>query len=118
MRIKQTRVAAILLSDDAKVWYINLYKNVKSSFDEFIKAFKDHHLTSHSETDIIKRAEIIRQGTQRGANEYSIEFKMLILQLGQKSEKPDAWITRHYLRDLDKIVHDRFVEGSALFNWH
>ena len=108
---KQTRLAGTMLSGTAKVWYINSYKDVKPlpSLEEFIKAFKDHHLTSHSEADIIKRAETIRQGAQRGANEYSSEFKMLILQLGHKSDDPDAWVTRHYLRGLDKTVRDGLI---------
>ena len=63
---KQTHLAGTLLSGNANVWYINLYKDVKPlrSFDKFIKAFKDHHLTSHNEVDIIKCAETIRQGIQ------------------------------------------------------
>ena len=63
---KQTHFAGTMLSGTAKVWYINSYKDVKPlpSLKEFIKAFKDHHLTSHSEADIIKRAETIRQGAQ------------------------------------------------------
>jgi len=108
---KQTRLAGALLSDTAKVWYINSYKDVKPlpSLAEFIEAFKEHHLTSHSEADIIKRAETIRQGSQRGATEYSTEFKMLVLQLGRKSDKSDAWVTRHYLRGLDKTVRDGLI---------
>ena len=53
------------------MWYINSYKDVKSlpSLADFIKAFKEHHLASHGEADIIKHAENIRQGTQQGANE-------------------------------------------------
>src|SRR5438876_3170041 len=108
---KQTHFAGTMLSSTAKMWYINSYKDVKPlpSLEEFIKAFKDHHLTSHSEADIIKRAETIPQGAQRGANEYSSEFKMLILQLGHKSDDPDAWVTRHYLRGLDKTVRDCLI---------
>src|SRR5437667_1649514 len=108
---KQTHFAGTMLSSTAKMWYINSYKDVKPLplLEEFIKAFKDHHLTSHSEADIIKRAETIRQGAQRGANEYSSEFKMLILQLGHKSDDPDAWVTRHYLRGLDKTVRDGLI---------
>jgi len=111
---KQTRLAGALLSDTAKVWYINSYKDVKPlpSLAEFIEAFKEHHLTSHSEADIIKRAETIRQGSQRGATEYSTEFKMLVLQLGRKSDKSDAWVPRHYLRGLDKTVRDGLITSS------
>ena len=41
----QTRLAGTWLSADAKVWYINTYKDVKPlpALDEFIQAFKDHH---------------------------------------------------------------------------
>ena len=108
---KQTRLAATLLSDNTKVWYINSYKDIKPlpSLAEFIKAFKEHHFTSHSEADIIKRAETIRQGTQQGANEYSTEFKMLVLQLDRRSDQADAWITRHYLRGLDRTVRDGLI---------
>src|SRR5947207_14645683 len=34
---------------------------------------------------------------------------MLILQLGHKSDKADAWITRHYLRGLEKTVRDGLI---------
>lgn len=108
---KQTRLAATLLSDNAKVWYINTYKDIKPLplLDVFLKALKEHHLTSHNEADIIKRAETIRQGAHRGANEFSTEFKMLVLQLRYKLDEPNAWITRHYLRGLDKTVRDGLI---------
>jgi hypothetical protein len=108
---KQTRLAATWLSDNAKVWYINTYKDVKPlpNLEAFIKAFKEQHLTAHSKADVIRRAETIRQGTQRGANEYSTEFKMLVHQLGNKSNEPDAWVTRHYLRGLDRIVREGLI---------
>jgi hypothetical protein len=63
---KQTRLAATWLSDNAKVWYINTYKDVKPlpSLEDFLKAFKEQHLTAHSKADVIKRAETIRQGAQ------------------------------------------------------
>ena len=108
---KQTRLAATWLSDTAKMWYINTYKNVKPLplLEPFLKAFKEQHLTSHSKADVIKRAETIKQGTQRSANEYSTEFKMLVQQLGYDTAKPDAWVTRHYLRGLDKAVRDGLI---------
>ena len=102
------------------MWYINSYKDIKPlpSLADFIKAFKEHHLTSHGEADIIKPAETIRQGTRRGANEYSTEFKILVLQLGRKSDKSDAWVTRHYLHGLDKTIRDALIpslEGEETF---
>src|SRR5438552_4021403 len=108
---KQTRLATTWLSDTAKMWYINTYKNVKPLplLEPFLKAFKEQHLTSHSKADVIKRAETIKQGTQRSANEYSTEFKMLVQQLGYDTAKPDAWVTRHYLRGLDKAVRDGLI---------
>ena len=108
---KQTRLAATWLSDTAKIWYINTYKDVKPlpSLEVFLKAFKEQHLTAHSKADVIKRAETIRQGTQRGANEYSTEFKMLVHQLGYKTNEPDAWVTRHYLRGLDRTVREGLI---------
>ena len=66
-------------------------------------------MTSHNKADVIKRAETIKQGTQRGANEYSTEFKMLVQQLGNETAKPDAWVTRHYLRGLDRAVHEGLI---------
>jgi hypothetical protein len=112
---KQTRVAATLLGDTAKMWYINTYKNVKPlpTLEVFLKAFEEQHLTAHSKADVIKRAETIRQGTQRGANEYSTEFKMLVHQLGNKSNEPDAWVTRHYLRGLDRTVREGLIPHLA-----
>ena len=63
---KQTRLAATWLSDSAKVWYINSYQDVKPlpSLKDFLKSFKEQHLTAHSKADVIKRSETIRQGTQ------------------------------------------------------
>jgi len=108
---KQTRLAATWLSDTAKIWYINTYKNVKPLplLEPFLKAFKEQPLTSHSKADVIKRAESIRQGTQCGANEYSTEFKMLVQQLGHETAKPNAWVSRHYLRSLDKAVREGLI---------
>ena len=42
---KQTHLAGTQLVGDAKIWYINTYKDGKPlpSLGEFIKAFKDHH---------------------------------------------------------------------------
>jgi Retrotransposon gag protein len=112
---KQTRLAATWLSDNAKVWYINSYKDIKPlpSLEVFFKAFKEQHLTAHSKADVIRRAETIRQGTQRGADEYSTEFKMLILQLGHKTNEPDAWVTRHYLRGLERTVREGLIPHLA-----
>src|SRR5579859_2562831 len=108
---KQTHLAATWLSDNAKVWYINTYKDIKPlpSLEVFLKAFKEQHLTAHSKADVIKRAETICQGFQRGANEYSTEFKMPIHQLGNKSNEPDSWVTRHYLRGLDRTVREGLI---------
>ena len=108
---KQTRLAATWLSDTAKVWYINSYKDVKPlpTLGVFLEAFKEQHLTAHSKADVIKRVESIRQGTQRGANEYSTEYKMLVHQLGNRSDEPDAWVTRHYLRGLDRTIRESLI---------
>ena len=64
---------------------------------------------AHSKADVIKRAETIRQGRQRGTSKYSTEFKMLVLQLGYKSNEPNEWVTRHYLRGLDETIRDALV---------
>jgi len=98
-------------NDNAKVWSIDTFKDTKPlpSLAVFIKAFEEQHLTSKNKADVIKRAETIRQGTQRGANEYSTEFRMLVHQLGYETDKPNAWVTRHYLRGLDKIVREGLI---------
>src|SRR5579859_483656 len=108
---KQTRLAATWLSNNAKVWYINTYKDVKPlpSLENFLKAFKEQHLMAHSKADIIKHTETIRQGSHREVNEYSTEFKMLVHELGNKSNEPDAWVTRHYLCGLDKTIHEALI---------
>ena len=108
---KQTRLAATWLSDNAKVWYINTYKDIKPlpALTVFLKAFEEQHLTAHSKADIIKRAETIRQRSQRSMNEYSTEFKMLVHQLGSKSNELDAWVTRHYLHGLDRTVREGLI---------
>jgi hypothetical protein len=108
---KQTCLAAAWLSNNAKVWYINTYKDVKPlpSLTDFLKEFMEQHLTAHSKADVIKRAETISQGYQRGVNEYSTEFKKLIHQLGNKLNELDAWVTRHYLRGLDKTIREALI---------
>jgi hypothetical protein len=108
---KQTHLAATWLNKSAKVWYINSYKDVKPLplLEDFLKSFKEQHSTTHSKADLIKRSETICQGTQRGANKYSTQFKMLVLQLRHKSNKTNAWATRHFLRGLDKTVHDGLI---------
>ncbi len=77
---KQTHLAGTRLSGDAKIWYINTYKDVKPlpALSEFIKAFKEHHQASHSDADTIKHVETIRQGARRNTSQYSTEFKMLV----------------------------------------
>ena len=108
---KQTRLAATWLSGVAKVWYINTYRDVKPlpPLKDFIKAFEEQHLMAHSKADVIKHAETICRGSQRGTSEYSTEFKMLILQLGYKSNEPNDWVMHHYLRGLNKTVRDNLV---------
>ena len=34
---------------------------------------------------------------------------MLVHQLGYATDKPNAWVTRHYLRGLDRIVHEGLI---------
>ena len=43
--VKQTRLAAAWLTDTAKIWYMNTYKDVKPlpSLEVFLKAFKEQH---------------------------------------------------------------------------
>ena len=61
---RQTRLAGTMLTGDAKIWYINMYKDVTPlpPLDQFLQAFKDHHQASHSDSDIIKCVETICQG--------------------------------------------------------
>jgi hypothetical protein len=104
----QTRLAGSWLDGTAKIWYMNTYQEVDPlpEFSVFIKAFKEHHQTSHSDADLIKRVESIRQGFKRNTSEYSTEYKMLIIQLG----KPDPrWATHHYLRGLDRNVRSGLI---------
>lgn len=95
---KQTRIAAAFLDKDAKIWYRNNYADVDAppALDDFLKAFKDQFLVTHSVDDIISRIRDIEQGTDP-VGKYSNDFQMLVLQLGDTDPrlmKPD------YLRGL------------------
>jgi hypothetical protein len=104
----KTRMAALFLSGDAKIWYINTYVNVTPlpKFKDFLKAFKEHHLASHSEADVIRRLETIYQG-RRAISEYTDDFKLLNLQLDKQSNP--AWVTNHYLRGLEDNIRNSLV---------
>ena len=104
----QTRFAGTLLSGEAKVWYINIYKDVKPlpSLDKFIEVFKEHHQATNGEADIITRVETIRQDT-RITNQFCNEFKMLIVQLGPKIDL--RWIHVHFFRGVDRNVRRAMI---------
>ena len=107
----QVRIAALLLNGTPKQWYINTYQDVTPAptLKQFIDAFKEHHLTAHSTADVLVRAETVLQGTRRGVSEFSTEFKMFVIQLGHKTDQPNVWVTRHYLRALDDRISDRLI---------
>jgi hypothetical protein len=113
----QVRVAALLLDGTPKQWYINTYKDVTPlpTLEEFIKAFKAHHLTAHSHADILIRAQTMLQGTRRSVSEFSTEFKMLVIQLEHKTDVYNPWSTHHYLRGLNDTISTPLVNalGSA-----
>ena len=104
----QTRFAGTLLNGQAKVWYINTYKDVKPlpPLDEFLEAFKEYHQTINGEADIITRVETIRQDT-RTTNQFCDELKMLIAQLGPKTDL--RWTHVHFFRGVDKNVHRAMI---------
>ena len=99
----QTRLAGIWLSGEAKMWYINTYKDVKPlpSLEKFIEVFKEYHQVINGEADIITRVETMHQDS-RTINQFCNEFKMLIAQLGPKTDL--HWIHVHFFRGVDKNV--------------
>ena len=105
----QTRLAGTWLSGDAKVWYINTYKDVKPlpALAEFIVTFKEYHQVTNGEADIIDRVETIHQD-QRTVNQFCAEFKLLINQLG-KGKSDLRWVHRHFLRGINKRVRSAMV---------
>ena len=79
---KHTRIAALFLDNDAKTWYRNNYANVDPpALDDFLRAFRDQFLITHSDDDIIKHLGEINQGDDP-IGKYSTDFEMLVLQLG------------------------------------
>jgi hypothetical protein len=99
----QTRLAGYMLSGEAKIWYINTYKDVKPlpSLEKFLEAFKEHHQATNSEADMITRVETMSQDT-RTTSEFCNEFKLLITQLGPKADL--RWVHKHFFRAVDRNI--------------
>ena len=104
----QTRVAGNLLSGEALIWYINTYRDVKPlpTLENFLEAFKKHHQATNGEADLITRVETILQDT-RTTPQFCNEFKMLIAQLGPKTDL--RWTHVHFLRGVDRNVRRAMV---------
>ena len=99
----QTCYAGFFLTGQAKTWFINKYQGIRPlpSLDDFLVAFKEQFQGSHNDADIIRLVETIEQGP-RIVPEYSTEFEMLVLQLGNEASR--LWFTGHYLRGLNKAI--------------
>jgi hypothetical protein len=80
----QTCLAGTFLSGSVKTCFINTYADATPmpALNEVLKAFKEHHLAADTDTDLIRRIETMRQG-RRSISEYAIEYKMLVLELGE-----------------------------------
>jgi hypothetical protein len=79
----QTRLADTWLSEITKVWYINIYVDVKSlsTLDHFLQVFREHHQRTDHDLDILRRIEIICQETRHTVAKYESEYKMLVLKV-------------------------------------
>ena len=64
-------------------------------------AFKEQFQGSHNDADVIKLVETMEQGSKT-VTQYSTEFEMLVLQLGNEAGHP--WSTGHYLRGLNRNI--------------
>ena len=90
--------------------------NLSRLFEKFIEAFKEYHQVTNGEADIITRVETMRQDS-RTTNQFCNEFKMLIAQLGPKTDL--RWIHVHFFRGVDKNVRRAmipFINGNEKLN--
>jgi Retrotransposon gag protein len=101
---KHTRIAAAFLDKDAKTWYRNNYASVDPpALDDFLRAFRDQFLVTHSDDDIINRLRKINQG-EDPIGKYSTDFEMLVLQLGPINPHITSLTKPDYLRGLDHKI--------------
>ena len=100
---KQTRVAAMYLNGTAKMWYINTYVIPETPLPDlktFLVAFKEHHRSSESSSDIRRKIETIRQ-KDRSVADYGTEFESLINELGKGVDL--GWARDHFIKGLGDV---------------
>ena len=99
----QTRVAAMFLADTAKMWYINTYVIPETPLPDlktFLVAFKEHHRSSESSSDIRRKIETIKQ-KNRSVADYGTEFESLINELGKGVDL--GWAKDHFIKGLEDV---------------
>ena len=85
------------------MWYINTYVIPETPLPDlktFLVAFKEHHRSSESSSDIRRKIETIRQ-KDRSVADYGTEFESLSNELGKGVDL--GWARDHFIKGLGDV---------------